>query len=62
MAHLGDLKGVELVVNSVDSLVVEMEVELVVSSVEDLVAYLPQPVLRPHHLLSEVVTEVEYLQ
>ena len=57
-----DLKGVDLVVNSVDLMVVGSGVELVVSSVEDLVAYLPQPVLRPHHLLSEEVTEVEYLQ
>ena len=45
-----------------DSLVVDLEVELVVNSVEDLVAYLPQLVLRPHHLLSEEVTEAEYLQ
>ena len=62
MAHLGDLKGVELVVSSVDSLVVDLEVELVVSSAEDLVAYLPQLFLQPHHLLSEEVAEVEYLQ
>ena len=62
MAHLGDLKGVDLVVNSVDLMVVGSGVELVVSSVEDLAAYLPQLVLRPHHLLSEEVTEAEYLQ
>ena len=43
-------------VNSVDSLVVGLEVELVVNSAEDLVAYLLQLVLRPHHLLFEEVT------